>query len=82
MNHLRAFIHTSLALFAALYILTLHGCASSPAEKRVEAAAAYEAQQMRCIDQYATTAAIDACRAKVKAAWAPRDAGSDAEAGK
>jgi hypothetical protein len=46
------------------------------AEKRAEAAAAYEAQQMACVDQYADTAHIDACRDKVKKAWAT-DAGKD-----
>jgi hypothetical protein len=53
--------------------------AQTAAEKRVEAAAAYEAQQMACVEQYADTAHIDACRDRVKKAWAT-DAG--AEAGK
>ncbi len=53
----------------------LLGC--SPAElPEVAAASGYEAQQMACVDQYATKVDIDACRAKVKAAWAT-DAGKD-----
>ncbi len=48
-----------------------------PADKTVEAAGAYEAQQQRCVAQYSTRKEIDACRDKVKAAWAT-DAGKDA----
>lgn len=53
----------------------LVGC--SPSElPEAAAAAGYEAQQMACVDQYADKAAIDACRDRVKAAWAA-DAGKD-----
>jgi len=45
--------------------------------KQIEAASGYEAQQMSCIDQYARRADIDACRARVKAAWSTVDAGSE-----
>lgn len=51
------------------------GCFEQP--KQIEAAAGYEAQQMRCVEQYADRASIDACRAKVKAAWLVTDAGSE-----
>jgi len=56
----------------------LAGCATqTAAEKRVEAASLYEEQQRACVSQYADTAHIDACRDKVKKAWAT-DAGADA----
>lgn len=51
--------------------------APTAAEKRVEAAALYEEQQRLCVEQYADTAHIDACRDKVKKAWAT-DAGTEA----
>ncbi len=75
--NLRKFIATALAVFAALYVVAhCHGC--SPAEmKRDAAASGYEAQQMRCVEQYAHKADIDRCRMKVKLAWATVDAGSD-----
>ncbi len=47
-----------------------------PADKEVAAASGYEAQQLRCVDQYADRASIDKCRNRVKAAWAT-DAGKD-----
>lgn len=53
----------------------LFGC--FPEAKEVAAASGYEAQQMACVDRYADKASIDACRDKVKAAWAS-DAGKDA----
>ena len=53
------------------------GCVpATAAEKREAAAVAYEAEQMACVDQYADTAHIDACRDKVKARWA-KDAGHE-----
>lgn len=48
-----------------------------PADKQVEAASAYEADQLRCVEQYANRPDIDSCRAKVKLAWMT-DAGSEA----
>lgn len=51
------------------------GCAA--ADPAIEAPAAYAAQQQACIDRYSTRAAIDACRAQVKDAWAIKDAGGE-----
>lgn len=42
-------------------------CFGAPAQ--MAAATGYEAQQMRCVEQYATKVDIDRCRAKVRAAW-------------
>ncbi len=57
--------------------LRLFGCnPPTAAEKTVGAAALYEEQQRACVQQYADTAHIDACRDKVKKAWAT-DAGKD-----
>lgn len=41
------------------------------------AAAGYELQQQKCVDDYADREHIDACRAKVKAAWLSSDAGKE-----
>ena len=43
------------------------GC--TPAAGPAEAGAGYAAQQLACVDQYADRHNIDACRAKVRAAW-------------
>lgn len=59
-------------------IQAIPACIEKPAE--VAAAAGYEAQQMRCVEQYAKRADIDRCRAKVKLAWLT-DAGTDASDG-
>jgi len=56
-------------------------CGCFPEAKEVAAAAGYEAQQMRCVEQYADRASIDACRDRVKKAWATTDAGADAQDG-
>jgi hypothetical protein len=50
-----------------LVVRILAGCFEKPAQEA--AALGYEAQQMRCVEQYATRADIDRCRAKVKLAW-------------
>lgn len=61
----------------AIITLALAACAApTTAEKTVSAAALYEEQQRACVSQYSDTASIDACRAKVRAAWAT-DAGKD-----
>jgi len=53
-----------------LVVFAINECACMPEVKSVEAAAGYEAQQLACVDRYADRANIDACRSKVKAAWA------------
>ncbi len=65
----------TIILSGALLTLALAGC--FPADKKVEAAAGYSAQQTKCVEQYATKSEIDACRDRVKAAWAVTDAGQD-----
>lgn len=73
--NLKKFIASGLLLLAGLGIVgALHGC-GQPVTPEL-AAAGYEAQQMRCVEQYAKKADIDACRMKIKAAWA-FDAGGD-----
>jgi len=47
-----------------------------PADKQIEAAGGYAAQQYACIDRYATKENIDRCRDAVKRAWAT-DGGKD-----
>ena len=65
---MRQFFATVLALFAFLFIVgRCTACFEHPAQ--LAAAAGYEAQQMRCVEQYATRAEIDKCRDKVKLAW-------------
>lgn len=73
--NIRIFVATGVALFAALFIIG-HCTACFPADKQVEAAGGYEAQQLACVDRFGTKPEIDACRDKVKAAWAT-DAGKD-----
>lgn len=75
---LRKLVAYGLALFAFLFVIgALHtGC--FPETKSVAAAVGYEAQQMRCVEQYADKPSIDRCRNRVKAAWAT-DAGKDAD---
>jgi hypothetical protein len=64
-------------VFLAVLAVLVGGC--TPAEtKAVEADLGYSAQQAACVDRNATREAIDACRAKVRAAWA-KDAGKDAD---
>jgi outer membrane murein-binding lipoprotein Lpp len=58
-----------------VYARVLAGCFETP--KEIGAASAYEAQQLRCVDQYATKVDIDACRAKVRAAWDTTDGGHE-----
>lgn len=53
--------------------LTL-GC--TPAAGPAEAGAGFAVQQLACVDNNETKPAIDACRARVRSAWAT-DAGSD-----
>ena len=55
---------TGLALAVAR--LTL-GC--TPAAGPAEAGAGFAAQQLACVDTFADRHNIDACRAKVRAAW-------------
>ena len=43
------------------------GC--TPAAGPAEAGAGYAAQQLACVDEYRDRHNIDACRAKVRAAW-------------
>lgn len=63
-----------IALMAVILILTVR---CTPAELAQDAAASsYEAQQMRCVEQYAKKADIDACRVKVKLAWSTLDGGA------
>jgi len=52
----------------------LLGCASV-IDKRFEAEEAYRAEQMKCVDDNDTKAAIDSCRDRVKADWTRKDAG-------
>ncbi len=73
---LRQTIATALAVFALAFIVGhCVGCFEQPAQ--LAAAAGYEAQQMRCVEQYADRASIDRCRDRVKKAWAVTDAGAD-----
>ena len=66
------------AILAALSLQTILATADCfPVDQQVEAADGYKAQQAACIAQYADKASIDACRARVEAAWAP-DASPDA----
>lgn len=67
-------------IFAATGFALLAGQACFPADKKIEAAAGYEAQQARCVERYDNRASIDACRARVRAAWSTDgsvDAGDD-----
>ncbi len=66
-----------LAIIGVMFALGFLHVGCFPAAKEVEAALGYEAQQMRCVDQYAKRADIDRCRARVAAAWAPADAGAE-----
>jgi len=61
-------------IYAATLLMCLAGC--FPEAKELAAATGYEAQQMRCVEQYADKANIDRCRDRVKAAWAT-DGGKD-----
>ncbi len=63
-------------MFVILLVMALVDC--FPAEKKVEAAIGYEAQQRACVGKYATKAAIDKCRDDVKANWRTLDGGGDA----
>lgn len=68
---------TFAALLVAAYAALTYCTACFPADQKVEAAGAYEAQQLACLSQYADKPSIDKCRNDVKAAWAA-DAGKDA----
>lgn len=73
---IRQAVAVGLALFAAAFVVG-HCVGCTPAELAQDAAAgSYEAQQMRCVDQYAHKADIDRCRTRVKLEWAT-DAGGD-----
>lgn len=73
---IRQFVAIALACFAALFVIG--HCTGCFAEvKQVLAADSYEAQQMRCVEQYAHKADIDRCRAKVQLAWLVGDAGTE-----
>lgn len=67
-----------LIIEAAVVAFELAAC--FPADKKIEAAAGYEAQQMRCVEKFSTKAEIDHCRMEVKLAWSATDAGGDADA--
>lgn len=73
---IRQFVATGLVLVAALFVIA-HCAGCFPELKQDIAAASYEAQQMRCVEQYANRADIDRCRAKVKLAWLVGDAGAE-----
>lgn len=66
---IRQTLAAGVALLGVLFILgnCTAGCFEHPAQ--LAAAAGYEAQQMRCIEQYADRASIDRCRDRVKLAW-------------
>ena len=61
---------TSSFLLAAA---ALSACVASQS-RAIEAEDAYRAQQMKCVEQHATRAAIALCRGEVKKSWG-RDAG-------
>jgi hypothetical protein len=66
-------------LLVGFILLISRVLACFPADSKVEAAAGYAAQQLACVDTYADKHNIDACRAKVRAAWAVTDAGKDGD---
>lgn len=66
------------AALAVLLVWTPAACVGAVA-RRLEAAASYEAQQLACVDRNPDRASIDACRARVRAAWSPSDAGIEAD---
>lgn len=55
------------ALSAVAAIVDASACSSTPSPLAAEAL--YGAQMGKCVDDNTTRAAIDACRAKVDAAW-------------
>ncbi len=72
MQAIRKFFATSLAAFAALYVVSYcHGC-RPVLEKTAEVT--YLGQQLECVDNLSTKADIDGCRDSVKRRWA-KDAG-------
>jgi hypothetical protein len=74
---LRQTLAVSLFLFGVA-LLVGHCIACTPAELAQDAAASgYEAQQMRCVEQYARKVDIDICRMRVKLEWSTVDAGGD-----
>lgn len=71
------FLAWSFAGFTALFVIAkCTGC--FPVDKQLAAASGFEAQQLACVDRYDDRASIDACRAKVRAAWVT-DAGKDGD---
>jgi hypothetical protein len=68
--------------FIAYILVAAAGCFEQP--KQIAAAAGYEAQQMRCIEQYNDKESIDKCRERVKKAWSTDSGTVDAspEAGR
>jgi len=55
-------------IITPMMLIFIAGC--FPVDKGVEADVGYKLQQGACIDRNNTRAAIDACRDRVKAAWA------------
>ncbi len=75
-NAIRQFISAALVLGVVVAVVAhCVGCFEQPAQ--LAAAAGYEAQQMRCVEQYADRASIDRCRDRVKKAWTVSDAGAE-----
>ncbi len=75
-NAIRQFISATLVLGVVVAVVAhCTGCFEQPAQ--LAAAAGYEAQQMRCVEQYADRASIDRCRDRVKKAWTVSDAGAE-----
>lgn len=70
-HYVLAFMFT--AAIGIAYALIGCGASMTPSES---AGAGYAAQHMACVDTYADKHNIDACRAKVRAAWGV-EAGTD-----
>ena len=70
---IRQFVTGGFALLGLLFLIGK--CTACTEAKEVTAASAYEAQQMRCVEQYAKKADIDRCRMRVKLDWSSVDAG-------
>lgn len=61
----------------AFIVVLLVGCASTPTAAQQADVAAYQAEQLVCVDAYSTRSEIDACRDKVKANHGRMDGGPD-----